>query len=117
MTIMVTLILTMLVMTLVMKMATMMAMEDNDDEDVADDNSDDDDDDDVGGQLSNGASVYALTDHLHQKSIFDQPDPPTHHQHQSFEEIICFEIFRQTRIFLFEPRVSSKINLFRISGS
>ena len=104
-------------MTLVMKMATMMAMEDNDDEDVADDNSDDDDDDDVGGQLSNGASVYALTDHLHQKSIFDQPDPPTHHQHQSFEEIICFEIFRQTRIFLFEPRVSSKINLFRISGS
>ena len=74
-------------------------------------------DDDVGGQLSNGASVYALTDHLHQKSIFDQPDPPTHHQHQSFEEIICFEIFRQTRIFLFETRVSSKINLFRISGS
>ena len=108
----------MLVMTLVMKMATMMAMEDNDDEDVADDNGDDgDDDDDVGGQLSNGASVYALTDHLHQKSIFDQPDPPTHHQHQSFEEIICFEIFRQTRIFLFETRVSSKINLFRISGS
>ena len=61
---------------------------------AADDDDDDVDDDeyfvfDDVGQLSNGASVYALTNgehhhqptHLHQKSIFDQPAHPTTSSH------------------------------------